>query len=505
MLVTQRWKLALSLVLAVSILPAQEERQLDVDIRLFTVMAAINVAGYDDGINSTAGSPVREALRKDLEDFDGSTLPLLRNFYNQFKGDESEATLQQYISYALLATQPPELELKADLPTDLPPDVRRLRPFSRILTEFYGQAKIEYLFNKYLPAYQQMMESYQAPLADALFEASTYLRFSPTGPEMRQFKVFFDLLSEPGAISTRSYSGRMYVVVHPSSRPRIDEIRHAFLLHLLDRFSIRHGEELAKKEILGRYAMFAPALEQTYKQNFQLLTTKCLVKAVEIRLDERDDAKRASRADRELRLGYILTPYFNDKLAEFEKQGQEWKRFYPQMVKDLNPRAEAARLEGVEFVEAPPKPVARVAKVEPKLGAGDALFRSAEFELRAGKLGEARKQFEAAQEKYPARRAEAAYGLARVAVFEADPDLARAEFDRALRSDPDTYVRGMCHIYLGRIDDIMGNRDEAIAQYQLALESGDPSDMIRDLAEKGIAEPFDPSRPPSESEAEAQR
>ena len=85
MIVMKRWKLACSLLAAASLLPAQtEESQLDTDIRLFAVMAAINVAGYDDGINSTAGSPVREAVRKELEDFDGSTLPLLRNFYQQF-------------------------------------------------------------------------------------------------------------------------------------------------------------------------------------------------------------------------------------------------------------------------------------------------------------------------------------------------------------------------------------------------------------------------------------
>ncbi len=37
-----------------------QTNQLDSDIRLFTVLTAINLAGYDDGLGSPSDSPVRQ-------------------------------------------------------------------------------------------------------------------------------------------------------------------------------------------------------------------------------------------------------------------------------------------------------------------------------------------------------------------------------------------------------------------------------------------------------------
>ena len=63
--------------------------QLDTDIRLFTVLTAINLAGYDDGLGSPSDSPVRRAIRTELSAFDGSSLSLLKTFYDQNKRGES--------------------------------------------------------------------------------------------------------------------------------------------------------------------------------------------------------------------------------------------------------------------------------------------------------------------------------------------------------------------------------------------------------------------------------
>ena len=157
----------------------------------------------------------------------------------------------------------------------------------------------------------------------------------------------------PNNINTRGYGGKVYVVVHPSKEPRIDEIRHAFLLHLLDPLSIRYAKEIGEKEILSRFALFAPALGEIYKRDFQLLVTKCLVKAVEARLARVSTAERQDRVQRDLREGLILTPYFYESLAKFEKQGQAMRYYYPQLIKGIDLKREAARLQEVKFAEAP--------------------------------------------------------------------------------------------------------------------------------------------------------
>ena len=48
----------------------------------------------------------------------------------------------------------------------------------------------------------------------------------------------------------------------------------------------------------------------------------------------------------------------------------------------------------------------------------------------------------------------------------------------------------MSHVYMGRILDIFGERDQAIEHYRAALDTGETSPVIRGFSEQGIAEPF---------------
>ena len=172
---------ALSLVLLSPVHGQEpEENQLDSDIRLFTVLTAINVAGYDTGFGSPSDSAVRRVVRGDLDGFNGASLSRLKNFYEQFKLDDSGANLSQYISFALMCGPPPSFDIQARLPTDLPPDVRRIRTLSPILADFYREADIETLWNRYQAAYENVIFEYQEPLIEAVFEVTGYLRFSLT-------------------------------------------------------------------------------------------------------------------------------------------------------------------------------------------------------------------------------------------------------------------------------------------------------------------------------------
>ena len=465
-----------------------QENQLDNDIRLFTVLTAINVAGYDTGVGSPSDSAVRRVVRSDLKGFEGASLTRLKNFYEQFKLSDPGANLSQYISFALMCGPPPSFEIQARLPTDLPPDVRRIRTLSPILVDFYQEADIETLWYRYQGAYENVIVEYQEPLIQALFEATGYLRFSPTSRQVRTFKVLFELMGSPNHVYSRSYEGVVNVVVQISARPRIEEIRDAYLMHLLDPLSVRYGQDISKKSELGRFALFAPALGQVYKENFQLLVSKSLANAVEVRLTRGGEAKRAAMVDKVLREGFVLTPYFYERLADYEKQVEDFRHFYPEMIRGINLKREAARLQTTKFSEAEaPRPVQ---PIRPRLSELDRTLRRAERLLGANKLGEARKAFLAAYEKSGRRNAQALYGLGRLALHEADADLARAQFAQALDSEPDPYVAAMSHIYIGRIEDVMGNRKQAVEHYQLALNTQDPSARIRELARQGLDQPF---------------
>lgn len=475
---------------------AAEENQLDADVRMFTVMAAINVAGYDEGVDSRGDSLVRQAVRRRLESFDGPSKQLLETAYQQFRLRDPAENLSQFVTYALLCLGPPTFDLYADLPTDLPPDVRPIRSLGPILQQFYQEAGIESLWQEYQPAYEEELARYQAGLSPMLFRTAGYLRIGPQSREFQGFRVWVDLMGAPNALNTRLYGGNVQVVAHPSDRIQLKEIRHAFLMHLLDRLSIRNREVVASKQVLSRFALFAPALDDVYKEDFELLVTKSLVKAVEARLDHNDAEAARPVVEQALREGYILAPYFYDALGKYEEDTQIMNNFYTGMIEDIDVKKEAARLQNVKFVEpANVSPSQPAAPRRIELSLLDKKLRQAEFLFREELFEEARQAFLAAIDLAGGRNAQAEYGLGRVAAQEGEPELAIEHFLVAadLAAD-EPHIRAMSYIYVARISDIMGEREAAIEHYNLAQQVGDPAPRTQELIAEGLSQQFQSPR-----------
>ncbi len=488
--------LAVALALPLRAQEAAEENQLDADVRMFTVMAAINVAGYNDGVDTRGDSLVRQAVRRRLESFDGPSKKLLQAAYEQFRLRDPAENLSQFVTYALLCQGPPTFELYADLPTDLPPDVRPVRNLGPILQQFYEEAGIESLWLEYQPAYEEELARYQAALTPMLVRTAGYLRIGPQSREFQGFKVWIDLMGAPNALNTRLYGGNVQVVAHPSDRIQLKEIRHAFLVHLLDRLSIRNREVVASKQVLARFALFAPALDDTYKEDFELLVTKSLVKAVEARLDHGDTEAAKPVVEQALREGFILTPYFYEALGKYEEDTQIMNSFYTGMIEGIDVKKEAARLQNVTFAE--PAEVSPTRPVEPRrmqLSLLDKKLQQAEFLFREEMFEEAQQAFVEAIGLAGGRNAQAEYGLGRVAAQEGDPELAIEHFLVAANlAAEEPHIRAMSHIYVARISDIMGERDVAIEHYNQAQQVGDPAPRTQELIAEGLSQQFQSPR-----------
>ncbi len=497
-------RVILAALLAAGFALAQEqEQQLDADIRMFTVMAAVNVAGYDDGFGAPQDSLVRQAVRTELESFDGPSRRLLTTAYEQFKLKDPAENLSQFVTYALICDPAPTFELRANLPTDLPPEVRKLRTLGPLFEQFYHEANIEALWRKYQPAYDQELDRYQAALVPMLFRTAGYLRLGLQSREFQGFKVWIDLLGAPNSLNTRLYGGNVQIVAHASDKIKLDEMRHAFLIHLVDRLSIRYREVVAEKEVLSRFALFAPALPESYKTDFELLVTASLVNAIEARLSRGSAEEKLAEVDLDMREGYILAPYFYEALEAYEADTRTINQYYTELIEGIDLKREAARLQNVKFAE---KSRAELKQAEPQrveLSVLDKLLQRAEFLLGEQMTDEAREVYVEAQAEAGGVSAQAEYGLARVAITEGDPDLAREHFLRAadLATD-DPHIRAMSYLYVGRIEDIVGNRELAVEHYKLALDAGDPSPRTGEMAQDGIAAPFSRPSDPDDNAAD---
>ena len=466
-----------------------EEGQLDASLSLFTVMAAINAAGYDVDVASPSNHPLRDAIRAELAKRNIPSLAAIRDFVAQHRRPDRSEELSQYISLALLMKGPPDFGFKVR-DVDLPPDASVLRELAPLLAKFYKEAGIEDLWQRSQGAFEDYIERYHEPVSQAVLQANSYLR-APTGTIYmgRHFQVYISLLAPPNQVQTRSYGNDYYVVVTPSQDLRLDDIRHAYLFFLLDPLITRSSEVLQRKHGLIDHAQRAEALPDMYKQDFLLLTTASLVKAVEARLDH-----KPQMVDEALKQGYLLTPYFAEQLPAYEKQEQAMRVYFPEMAKAIDLVKEDQRLSAVQFATKAP---VRTVKVEagraaPQLTGAAKTLDEAEKLYLARDLEKAKLGFMQALRETQEKplHAQAWYGLARIAVLERDPETAVQLFQKTLESQPEPTVKAWASVYLGRLADAAGEREQAEAHYRDAMAVPGASQAARSAAEQGIQHSF---------------
>ena len=474
--------LLLLVLLSPALLPAQTG-QLDASPSLFTVMAAINAVGYRADWSSTVNHPLRFAIQKELEKRQIPSLAALKDFFDKHRKKNDGLELSQYISFALSCSGPPAFDF-TQRDVEIPPDVSGMRDLSKILAAFYKEANIEDLWKRSQPAIEQYLARYHEPVTNSVLEVNGYLRQMTSGFKHRRFQIFVELQAAPNQIQTRSYADDYTIVVTPSPEPRIFDIRHGYLHYLLDPMATRDQEVLNRKKSLIDHAMRAPGLSDAFKEDYLLLVTESLIKAVEARLDHKPGVIQDA-----LKEGYILTPYFAEALPLYEKQESSMLVYYTDMVKAIDLIKEDKRLTGVEFnktsaerpvVKAPPP-----APPPPPTGVAKTL-QDAEEAYTGRDLAKAKQLFLKVlqqTDKLPSH-ASAYYGLGRVAILEKNLDEAERLFQKSLECEPDPFDKGWDLMYLGRLAVAAGDKEQALKLLNSVLQLEGATDKAKEEARK---------------------
>lgn len=481
----------LALALPVRAAPP-EQGQLDGNETLFTVMAAINAAGYDSDLANPANSPLRKAVRDYLGQKKLASVEDLKKFFAAHRQKDNGAELSQYVSFALCAGPPPDFKFRLKLP-ELPPDVAPLIGFNELLAEFYKEANIADIWAKSQGLYDKAIGEYQGPVVQGLTQVNAYLRNPTSGSVGRHFQIYLDLLSAPNQIHSRSYRDDYFIVLSPSPDPQADEVRHAYLHYLLDPVVMKYAEQLDKTRPLIDFAQGAPALEQSYKDDFFLLVTECLIKAIEARLTP-GAAKKQAIVDQAAREGFILTPAFAELLPEYEKQDQAFRLNFKDMATAIDLKKESKRLDGIKFATERAFKKARVVEAvqPPELTGVFRLMADADALYEAKLYDQAREAYmKVLREPDQASiHAKAYYSLARIAARQNDGDLAEKLFQKTIEMNSDEATRAWCYVYLARLLDAQGERAQSVKHYQTALAIPGITKSAKDAAEKGLKEAF---------------
>jgi tetratricopeptide (TPR) repeat protein len=473
-----------------------EQGQLDGNPTLFAVMAAINAAGYSADLSSPNNSPLRDQVRAEILRKNPPSLPALKEFFENHRkrgAGADTAELSQYISYALSVKGPPDFVF-TQRDVDIPPDVVPIKSLSPLLARFYREANIQDIWQRAQPAIDREIERLHDPVADAVLHVNAYLRHVASGIDRSHFQIYVEPLAAPNQVQARSYGYEFTVVATPAPQPRAFDIRHEYLHYLLDPLSTLQQEVLDRKKILAEEAHRAPALDESFKEDFLLLTTESLIKAIEARMDRRPEGIQQA-----LRQGYILTPYFAEALPAYEKQEQPMKSYYPDMVMAIDLMKEEKRLADVEFDKqaavsalvkspAPPSPPPPT----PLTGAAKTLD---DAERLWGARNEDATNLEKAKKLYldiltqtaePPLHAAAYYGLARIAALQKDPETAEQFFQKTLEWQPEPQVKAWALVYLGRLSLAASDRDQAVQYFQESLKVDGASETARKAATEGL-------------------
>ena len=464
------------------------QNQLDSNPALFTVMAAINAVGYDADIDSPFNDPLRKEVRDALAGKHTDSIEEMKQFFTAHRQNDGNAELSQYISFALSIDGPPGFGFRVP-DNEIPPDVAQMRGLELILPKFWQENGLEDLWKRAQPDYERAIGAYHQPVTQAVLEANTYLRNPTSGYFGRRFEVFVDLLSAPNQIQTRNYKDDYFVVVTPTPELPIEQIQYAYLHYLLDPLALKYSEQLTNKRGLEQFAEAAPALGDAYKQDYMLLTTSCLAKAVQSRLVH-GQANRAQVVNQAMREGFVYTAAFAEGLPAYEQQQQAMRLYLPELINGIDLAKEDKRIANIEFVRTLSTRTfkATVVKTDPAPTGAAKTLDTAEELYRNRDLVRAKQTYEKVLQETSQHplHARAYYGLARIAALQKDPENAERLFQKTLQLSPDPETKSWAYYYLGRLASAAGETEEASRNYRAAVAVEGASPKAKDEAEKEL-------------------
>jgi Tetratricopeptide repeat len=560
------------------IVPADVNVRIESDPRTLVMMAAINIAGFDEESGGQPLSPLRAELRKDLANINPQLKARLAAFYNAHRrsGVDEMTDATRYAALSLLMSAPPGFNVHTQPGTVLPEELQSLLTMGKdeseptiqkLVREFYVSSGIKNFLPKYTQVADVYATEYRQPVGELIYQTLEYFHASPetiinmrplvlstsetdsklkkqnptvvTRNRSRQVFVITDpflaintsvvrgdILNQKDDLLTRRVGDDYIVIIGPSRAYNIDGVRQALIRFVIDPLVERHLKfALDYKDPIIKLVAAVPTAARPYHSSVYLVIRESLAQAAEARLKRlhtraggaaygEDDAT-FDLAQAYLR-GAVLAFHFYNSLRDLEAVGLSLETFIDQMVATVKFEREATRPSEFEPVvarvtasrstrKAEPAAEPAIAPVTRKILATDDLIRQKRF-------AEARAILESVLKEEP-NNARALYGMAQVISSTPSPveldqkadenDKIQAQHDRleqAIKlfrqaidhaSPPsETWLIQWSHVFLGRIYDFQEFRQDAIAEYDKAIEMGDvPNGAIRE-AREGKLRPY---------------
>ena len=480
--------------------PAASAVTVDGSEAMFTTMCALLAAGFESNVSADNWSAFRAQMRERLRQQQGPAVDAVRQFYRQHELRDPGATLSRYLWFGLVSGPAPAFQpiLRRD---ELPPEVIALFGFSELLSNYYQEQKIGELWRQVQPIYNREIQRLHEPLTQVVFTSTGYLREILEPYSARKFSIIVEPLV--GRITNvRNFGDRYALVLSGAEDIPLDVVRHAFLHFMLDPLPLMYPHVIAVKRPLYDTAAKAPRLVADLKDDFPSYFAECTARAVELRMKRMSPGEWEAALSRNDADGYVLVRPLVTALGNFEQSEPSMKRYFPDLVRSIDERAEAKRLGGIQFaaadVEQPDngaaEVVARPKKTLPTTVPNDAdviaALTEGERQIAAKNSRAAEASFQKVQNKYP-EQPRAWFGMGVVAYMNHDAVRAKEVFGRLTIGEHaatgDARVLAWSHVYLARIYDYEGNPSVAKTEYESALAVEGGPEEAKQAAQKELA------------------
>lgn len=459
------------------IIPADVNVHLESDARIFVVMAALNIAGFDYEPNNQPLSPARAALRKDLE---AKVPPQLKEKLSAYykahrrQGVDEAVDASRYAALSFMMTQPPSFSIYETDSNKVPPDLRPLLSFIPLVQEFYVKSGIKELAPKYLSVSEAYASLFRRPIGEMIYGVLEYFHLRPetvinmkplviTSTELggrvkketavartrsRQVFIIPDPLSAMGSAFARDdflnqkddllarRVGDDYLVSFgpPAKTANIEAVLNTLIRFVLDPLIERKLKTTIEyKDQILKTVRVVPTSSHEFQVSVYQVVRESLARAAEARLKrlqfppslantrtQADDDATYELAQAYLR-GAVLVFHFYEQLEGLEKVGIGIEDFYDQMLATIKFDREEKRASEFEPI------VAKVSLArkrsgdspnsstvgDPFVGTVTKKILESDDLIRQKKFVEARANLEEVLAVEP-NNARALYGLARV-------------------------------------------------------------------------------------------
>lgn len=493
--------------------------------QVFYVAAALNACGYNEGLEQS--SPIRKQVRAEMDDALAKSEDARKKrdavclYIAQHRMTGTEKDIAQYISLALYLTPPPRLETTADL-SEMPPDATQVADFVPILRAFAAAVDLNGIWLAAHHYYDQEIDRLHDPLSQMIVDINLYLKMPATIYGGRRFIVVIEPLLSPAMVNARVYGSDYVVVVSPvNGNIPMSQVRHTYLHYVIEPLLYTRTNAINRMAPILKAIRNAP-LPYMYRSDPVPLTVECLIKAIEARTmdtgipiyqippgvnrsqlpryerlviqsQQKILAARWAQVQRDMAQGYVLTQYFYEQLLQFEKGQAALSQTIGEMVYSMDIDQQVHRAHELDFDQnsngddevlqrSQPRKLTGLDLAEARLAAGDVAGASTiANQVLADKTNTSQSIADCAH---------ANFILARAAIMQGHPNQAREDFEKALATSKVPRVVSWSHIYLGRMYDLACQRDQALQQYKLALQTRDGQMDTRLAAERGVKAPY---------------